>query len=112
MQKPELELHEPSAPWRKLNAPAHSGIWEQILARDPSTGNSTALQRYDPGAETNSGVITHHYWEEILILSGDITDLTIQTTFTSGMYACRPPGMLHGPYRSNSGCQVIVFVRS
>ena len=110
MQKPELELHKPFGPWRQLNALASSGIWEQILAQDPSAGHSTALQRFDPGAETGSGVITHPYWEEILILSGAITDTTLQETFTSGMYACRPPGMPHGPYRSDAGCQMIVFV--
>jgi len=37
------------------------------------------------------------------ILEGDLTDLALGQTFRQGMYACRPPGMLHGPWRSESG---------
>ena len=28
-------------------------------------------------------------------------------TFTAGMYACRPPGMVHGPYRVPRGCTTL-----
>ena len=30
-------------------------------------------------------------------------DLGKGQTFTAGMYACRPPGMRHGPYRVPDG---------
>ena len=56
-------------------------------------------------------MIVHDYWEEVMILSGELTDLTLGKTFTSGMYACRPPGMRHGPYVSAGGCRMLVVVR-
>lgn len=111
MNKPELEFHEPSVGWQMINGDAERGIWEQILAADPLRGDSTLLQRYDPGADTTAGgVIVHDYWEEVMILSGELTDLTLGKTFTAGMYACRPPGMAHGPYASGRGCRMLVIV--
>jgi hypothetical protein len=112
MQKPELEFHQPAGPWKRVDGDLSRGIWEQLLAHDPSTDELTSIQRYDPGAATNGSLIHHDYWEEIFILSGGITDLTLKATFTAGMYACRPPGMPHGPYRSNDGCQILVFKHS
>jgi len=47
--------------------------------------------------------ITHDFWEEVWIVGGSLTDLGLQRTFSAGMYACRPPGMPHGPYRCASG---------
>jgi hypothetical protein len=80
------------------------GIWSQVLADDPSIGDLTALLRYDPGVDTSPiGARVHEYWEEIYILSGDLTDLRLGQTFTAGMYACRPPGMPHGPWRTEQG---------
>ena len=38
------------------------------------------------------------------ILEGDLTDLRLGETFTAGMYACRPPGMEHGPWTTEAGC--------
>ena len=112
MRKPELEFHEPLADWQKINGAAGPGIWEQRLSADPLSGDSTLLQRYEPGADTMAGgVIVHDYWEEVMILSGDLTDVTLGRTFTAGMYACRPPGMRHGPYSSGSGCRMLVIVR-
>ncbi|WP_248758449.1 cupin domain-containing protein [Pseudarthrobacter sp. SSS035] len=112
MRKPELEFHEPLVDWQKTNGDAEHGIWEQILAADPLSGDSTLLQRYEPSADTiASGVIVHDYWEEVMILSGELTDVTLGKTFTAGMYACRPPGMRHGPYASGAGCRMLVIVR-
>ena len=36
-------------------------------------------------------------------------DLVLARTFSKGMYACRPPGMPHGPWRSETGCTTIEF---
>jgi hypothetical protein len=41
------------------------------------------------------------------ILEGDFTDLTLGETFGPGMYACRPPGMLHGPWRTDAGALIL-----
>jgi hypothetical protein len=49
-------------------------------------------------------VVRHDVWEEVWILEGAITDLSLGQTFTAGMYACRPPGMPHGPWISPEGC--------
>jgi hypothetical protein len=101
MAKPELEFHEPAAAWRST---ATAGQAEQILAEDPLGGTCTRLLRFDPGCDTSaSGTLTHDYWEEIYFISGDLTDLRLEQQFTAGDYACRPPGMEHGPWHSRGG---------
>lgn len=45
----------------------------------------------------------HDYGEEVYLLEGELTDLRLGETFTAGMYACRPPGMPHGPWRTAHG---------
>ena len=109
--KPELEFHAPDAPWRQPDGAAE-GIWEQTLTEDSDGANVTLLQRYEPGVDTTAhGVLTHTFWEEVFLVGGDLRDLTLGTTFEAGMYACRPPGMPHGPYRSDNGCTMIVNCR-
>lgn len=103
MPKPTLEFHHPIGEWR----PAESGvpgIWIRVLAHDSETGDYTGLQRYEPGVNTTPlGIQRHDYWEEVYLLEGDLTDLSLGLTFSAGMYACRPPGMPHGPWRSERG---------
>ncbi|MCI0575202.1 MAG: cupin domain-containing protein [Chloroflexi bacterium] len=107
MPKPELEFHQPTAPWRPSFS-AVEGFWEQVLSRDGDTGDYTRLVRVDPGADSSpAGRLAHSFWEEIYIVAGDLTDIYLNETFTAGMYACRPPGMLHGPFRSASGCLML-----
>lgn len=78
---------------------------ERILAADPSAGVATRMLRFEPGTDTTpNGVQKHDFWEEVYIVEGSFTDLTLGKTFTAGMYACRPPGMPHGPWRSDEGC--------
>ena len=109
MPKPELEFFSPDhLPWRPVAGSATggaggAGVTEKILSEDPRTGDVTRLLRFDPGVET-SGTITHDFWEEVWIVAGELIDLGKKQTFTAGMYACRPPGMPHGPYRTPSGC--------
>jgi hypothetical protein len=52
---------------------------------------------------TVNGTFTHDVWEEVFILEGEIHDIPLGKTFTKGMYACRPPGMKHGPWTSKGG---------
>lgn len=47
------------------------------------------------------------FWEEVYIPEGSFTDLTLGEMFTAGMYACRPPGMPHGPWSTDEG--VVTF---
>jgi hypothetical protein len=50
------------------------------------------------------GAVEHDYFEEVFIVSGSIHDVTLDRTFAAGSYACRPPGMVHGPWRTAEGC--------
>ena len=108
MTKLELEFATPSREW--VASPVLAGVEEQMLSLDLDTGDHTRLMRFSPGADTSEfGVMVHEFWEEIYILEGEITDLTLGQTFTAGMYACRPPGMSHGPFGSDGGAKVIEF---
>ena len=91
-----------------------SGIEQKILSgsldETGGTGHRTRLLRFKPGAFT-SKPFRHDYWEEIYLLSGDliVSDAagTAIETFASGTYACRPPGIHHGPFRSVKGCLLL-----
>lgn len=108
MPKPELEFFPPDhVPWTPVAGSPSSGaggpgIEEKILSRDPSTGDVTRLLRFAPGVRT-ADTITHDFWEEVFIVEGSLEDLGLRRTFSAGMYACRPPGMRHGPYASPGG---------
>ena len=107
MPKEEYEFfgHE-GVPWGPVvsgSGAAGPGMVGKILNLDDATGVGTRLLKYPPGVET-SDVIVHDFWEEVFILEGELHDKSINTTFTAGMYACRPPGMPHGPYISPIGC--------
>ncbi len=103
MPKPELEFFKPdNILWEPVTGSAQMGaggpgVTQKILSQD-ERGNITRLLRFEPGVETKE-TITHDFWEEVWILEGELVDLGKQQTFTAGMYACRPPGMPHGPYR-------------
>ena len=105
MPKPELEFFDVgSLPWTPA-VPGVPGLTEQILARDGAGGVATRLLRWEPGSDTSrAGTQIHTFWEEVYILEGSIRDLELNKTFTKGMYACRPPGMPHGPWVSADGC--------
>jgi ChrR-like protein with cupin domain len=109
MPKPEFEFFSPERlPWKPVAGSATggaggAGIAEKVLSHDPETGDVTRLLRFDPGVET-SETIAHDFWEEVWIVEGSLIDLGKNQTFAAGMYACRPPGMIHGPYRTPNGC--------
>lgn len=79
------------------------GLSERILSGDPATGNYSRMLRFHPGVVTPE-TLTHDFWEEVFIVSGAIRDLRLDEVFAAGMYACRPPGMPHGPWESPEGC--------
>jgi hypothetical protein len=91
-------------------------LHERILAHDPAAGVATRMLRFSPGTDTSAnGVMAHDFWEEVYILEGAIYDIPLGKTFSAGMYACRPPGMKHGPWRSEQGCttfEVRYFLRT
>jgi hypothetical protein len=112
MPKAEREFSDPiDIPWRAVaGSPGAgaggAGVEEKILAHDPDTGDVTRLLRFAAGVET-SDTIAHDFWEEVWILDGEMIDVAKRQTFRAGMYACRPPGMVHGPYRVPRGCMML-----
>jgi hypothetical protein len=88
-------------------APEAEGVAEKVLSRGDGA-LLTRLARWDPGLDTTpAGVIRHEYVEEVYLLDGDLTDLSLGRTFHAGEYACRPIGMPHGPYRTVAGCTML-----
>jgi hypothetical protein len=107
MAKPAIEFFDAGAiPWTPVAQ--QPGVSERMLAHDPSSGLLTRMVRWAPGVDTSSaGAVAHDYFEEVLILSGSIHDLTLDRTFAAGYYACRPPGMVHGPWTTAEGCVML-----
>jgi hypothetical protein len=105
MPKPEHEFFDPQQQLAWTPIPQVDGLSEMILAHDQEAGDYTRLLRFAPGTDTSRmGVQRHDFWEEVWIVSGAIHDLSLDETFSAGMYACRPPAMPHGPWRAPDGC--------
>lgn len=85
------------------------GIVEELtLSIDPVTGEYTRLTRFLPGANTQAfGAKSHHYPEEIFIVSGRLYDAAFDMWLETGHYASRPPGEMHGPFKTIEGCIVL-----
>ena len=103
--KPEREFFPVTdVAWTPID-PRVPGMTERILARDEKAGVATRILRFAPGTDTTPlGTQEHAFWEEVYVLSGSLTDLTLKQTFPAGTYACRPPGMTHGPWVAPEGC--------
>lgn len=89
-----------------------AGITQKILAgaldEGARSGTRTRLLRFDPGVFTTAPFV-HEYWEEVYLVSGDLTVGNDDRgegglTFVPHTYACRPPGAVHGPFKSEQGC--------
>jgi hypothetical protein len=89
-----------------------AGIKEKTLASDldddRKQGSRTRFLRFDPGVYTTVPFV-HDHWEEVYLVSGDLivgNDENGQggETFNAPTYACRPPGVYHGPFKSERGC--------
>lgn len=85
------------------------GMIEQLtLAIDEESGDYTRLTRFKAGANTKAfGGKVHDYPEEIFVVSGSLYDEAFDKWLRVGDYASRPPGELHGPFRSEEGCVVL-----
>jgi hypothetical protein len=105
MSKPAREF---SVPPRDAWAPTPLPGVSELLLADDGAGVATRLVRLEPGAHTRRlGAFVHEFWEEAYILDGSVRDLTRGETSSAGAYACRPPGMAHGPIASQEGCVVL-----
>ena len=104
MAKPEYEFFPVTDVDYTVCPGGDPKITERILSRDPDGNVATRILRYEAGADSSPmGVQKHDFWEEVYILEGSFVDLTLDQTFSAGEYACRPPGMPHGPWRTDEG---------
>ncbi len=100
--KKELEFFDVSAlPWEPV--PGFAGLEQKILAGDKTSADVSRLARMAAEADFDEPLV-HDFWEEIWILEGSVHDKRTGLTYTAGMYACHPPGMVHGPFASTEGC--------
>lgn len=84
------------------------GIAEELtLSIDPNTGEYSRLTRFLPGADTTAfGGKSHCYPEEVFVVNGRLYDQAFDLWLEAGHYASRPPGELHGPFKTDVGCVV------
>ena len=114
IEKEHKEFHavELSAGWQV--PPGYPpGIEQKILAghldEANRKGSRTRLLRFLPGVFTTKPFI-HEYWEEVYLLSGDLivgNMVDNEEKFAPNTYACRPPGVYHGPFKSITGCLLL-----
>ncbi len=100
-----------SVGWETL-AGYPAGIQQKILSGSlneiAKSGTRSRLLRFAPGVYTTAPFV-HDYWEEVYLVSGDLTvgsDARGEggTAYAPNTYACRPPGAYHGPFKSTKGC--------
>jgi len=85
------------------------GMAEELtMSVDDATGEYTRLTRFLPGADTEAfGGKAHAYPEEVFVVSGRLHDEAFDMWLEAGHYASRPPGEVHGPFRTDVGCVVL-----
>jgi hypothetical protein len=90
-----------------------AGITEKILVSDfdPArrTGSRTRLLRLEAGTRTPEAH-AHDYWEELYLLEGDMMvgdGRGGERLVRAPAYACREPGFMHGPVRTEAGCLLL-----
>jgi len=88
------------------------GFTQKVLASDldevAKRGSRTRILKIEPGAFSTEPFV-HDHWEEVYVFQGDL----IVGNDAQGKggeqcngftYACRPPGVHHGPFSSKGGC--------
>ncbi len=114
--KPHREFHtlDQAVGWE--TPPGYpTGFKQKILASDldeiAKVGSRTRLLKLTPGTFSTAPFV-HDHWEEVYLMEGDlIVGNDAQghggEAFRAPTYACRPPGVLHGPFKSVSGCTLL-----
>jgi hypothetical protein len=113
INKPHLEFHRVDMDTGWVTPAGYpAGIEQKILAdaldEERKSGSRTRLLRFAPGVFTTAPFVLDH-WEEVYLVAGDLTvgnDAHGRggENFPAGTYACRPPGAVHGPFKSEGGC--------
>ena len=101
--------------WQSPGADYPPGFAQKVLASDidevAKRGSRTRLLRIEPGAFSTEPFV-HDHWEEVFLVQGDLVvgnDAKGEGGKSSQAYtyACRPPGVRHGPFASKSGCLLV-----
>ncbi len=93
--------------WKAIDG-LHGRAEELTLSIDAETGEYTRLTLFHPGADTTPfGGKSHAYPEEVFIVNGRLYDAAFQMWLETGHYASRPPGEIHGPFKTDTGCVVL-----
>jgi hypothetical protein len=88
------------------------GMEQKVLTTDldeeGKTGSRTRFLRIKPGVYSTAPFI-HEHWEEVFLFEGDMIVGNDENghggeKFQAPTYACRPPGVFHGPFKSDGGC--------
>jgi hypothetical protein len=88
------------------------GFEQRVLASDldevNKSGSRSRLLRIAPGVYSEKPFV-HDHWEEVFLFEGDlIVGNDAQGNggekFVAPTYAVRPPGVYHGPFKSDKGC--------
>jgi hypothetical protein len=103
MPKSTIEYWNPLARVNKTLWKPIAGLEEMVeeltLSIDIETGEYTRLTRFYPGADTTSfGAKSHN---------GRLYDRAFDMWLETGHYASRPPGEIHGPFKTDLGCVVL-----
>jgi hypothetical protein len=112
-QKPHLEFLpiDQKNGWECPAGYKH-GFWQKILASNidekKKTGSRSRLLRIDAGVFSEAPFL-HDHWEEVYLAEGDLivgNDIHGNggEQFFAPTYACRPPSIAHGPFKSEKGC--------
>jgi hypothetical protein len=99
--------HTPSGYPDGIQQKIVAGALDEIAKR----GNRTRLLRFAPGTYTTKPFV-HDYWEEVFLLEGDLIVGNDEQggggeKFEGYTYAVRPPGVHHGPFKSDAGCLLL-----
>jgi len=112
--KPHLEFVgvDMQVGWESPGADYPLGFSQKVLASDidevAKRGSRTRLLKIEPGAYSTEPFV-HDHWEEVFLVQGDLVvgndakgkGGKSAQAFT---YACRPPGVRHGPFTTRGGC--------
>ena len=88
------------------------GMQQKILSTDldeeTKTGSRSRFLRILPGCYSTKPFV-HDHWEEVYLVEGDMIVGNDENgeggeQFHAPTYACRPPGVHHGPFKSVNGC--------
>jgi hypothetical protein len=112
-QKPHLEFFPVDMKQGWQTPPGYKeGFLQKILASDldevNKCGSRSRLMRIGPGVFSEKPFV-HDHWEEVFIVEGDLIVGNDEhgnggEQFFAPTYACRPPGVYHGPFKSEKGC--------